>query len=386
MDQDIKLLIVNESDQVDVSIQPILQKYSAVEYTTPVDIMKEIDRIAPDIVIVIKPTDDSSVELVQSIATESPNAEIIFLTEEQDFLLLREIIRSGAVDFLVIPDESAIFEDRLENVIKQVHAREAEESKGFVKSGTFKRGRGQVISFYSGKGGSGKTFLSSAFAQTLKLESTAQILLLDLNLQYGGIETFLSIESNRSLMDLRPVIDELNENHIRNVTEKEKHSKLEILLSPKDAETAESVSDDFIARLIRACRRSYDFVIIDLPSVMNEKTYVALEESDKIYYVMNLDTPSIRVFKNVEELFQRLSIDTTERLHIIVNQTGRDNEINKKDLKMFISHPITAEIRRDFKGIQPLINQGVPIRKEAKEKKLTNAAKDIKKWVLSTLS
>src|SRR5690606_16188301 len=119
---------------------------------------------------------------------------------------------------------------------------------------------------------------------------------IDLNLQYGGAETYLNLDSSRSIVDLLPVIDELNEQHIRNVAEMEEHSNMHVIVSPRDAEMAERVSEELILRLLRAAKRSYDFIIIDLPVWMDERTYIALEESTKIYYVMNLDTQAIKIF------------------------------------------------------------------------------------------
>lgn len=242
-----------------------------------------------------------------------------------------------------------------------------------------------IYSFYSGKGGSGRTLVSSTFAQTLKLESTAQVIFIDLNLQFGGSETFLSIESNRSLADLSPVINELNENHIRNVSEKEKHSKLEVLLSPRDAEVGESVTEEFIATLLRTCRRNYDFVVVDLPVQINEQTYRALEESDRIYYVLNLDTPSLQVLRQVELLFSRLGIDAKERMTLIVNKVSKENEIQPGDVKNLTDYPIEVKIKNDSRALQSYVNKGEIVRKEANEKKLPPFAKDIHKWVISKL-
>lgn len=206
-----------------------------------------------------------------------------------------------------------------------------------------------------------------------------------MNLQFGGVETYLGLESNRSLTELKPVIDELNESHIRNAVEREEHSSLELLLSPRDAEAAEGVTEDFVSKLIRACRRSYDFVIIDLPTIVDETTYIALEESDIIYYIMNLDTPSFQVFKHVEMLFQRLNIDISQRLELVINQVAKENELKASDLKKFINSNIASEIRRDFKGVQAVINQSQPLRTQQREKKLIPVAKDIRKWVLTKI-
>lgn len=381
------ILLVSDDKQLSEQIiQQALQMYPNFTQATPSEVKKEIDRLSPDVVLLVNPDDESGIELVQYIHSEYPSIIIVFIAKGQDFLLLRDASRAGATDFFVLPDEMNQFSDRLERILL-VAKEQSATLEGTVKNqqGGLRRGRGQIYSFYSGKGGSGSTLLSSTFAQTLKLESTAHVLYIDMNLQFGGAEMYLGIESNRSLADLKPVINELNENHIRNVSEKEPYSKMEILLSPRDAEIAEGLNDDFFTKLLRACRRSYDFVIVDLPTNMTTNTYVALEEADQIYYVMNLDTPSFRVFKHVEDLFKRLGMDTEGRLHIVVNQKGRENELTPGDVKNFIGLPVAAEIKRDIKGVQSFINKGEPLRKTTKEKKLIPVAKDIRKWVLTIL-
>lgn len=381
------ILLVSDDKQISEQIiQQALQMYPNFTQATPLEVKKEIDRLSPDVVLLVNPDDESGIELVQYIHSEYPSIIIVFLAKGQDFLLLRDASRAGATDFFVLPDEMSQFSDRLERILLIAKEQSAAlEGNGNNQQGGLRRGRGQIYSFYSGKGGSGSTLLSSTFAQTLKLESTAQVLYIDMNLQFGGAEMYLGIESNRSLADLKPVINELNENHIRNVSEKEPYSKMEILLSPRDAEIAEGLSEDFFTKLLRASRRSYDFVIVDLPTNMTTTTVVALEEADQIYYVMNLDSPSFKVYKHVEDLFKRLGMDTEGRLHIVVNQKGRENELTPSDVKNLIGLPVVAEIKRDIKGVQSFVNKGEPLRKATKEKKLIPVAKDIRKWVLTML-
>lgn len=377
------ILVVADQKDVREQLQQVVTSYENVQYTTSTEVKTEIDRIAPDVVLLFEPRDQSGVDLVQSIHSAASTANIVFISDREDFELLRDVMRAGALEFFVIPAEIGLLAQRIGKIVEMTHAQKTNETAATEQ--TFRRGRGRVYSFYSGKGGCGRTLLSTSFAQTLKLESTAEVIMVDLNLQFGGAEAYLGIESNRSLAELGPVIDELNESHIQNVTEREAHSSLELLLSPRDVESAEGITDDFVTKLIRACRRNYDFVIIDLPTVIDENTYVALEESDLIYYVINADTPSLQVFKNVEALFQRLNIETEKRLELVVNQSGRDNELKSSDLKSFVRHPLAVEIRRDLKGIQALINHGQPLRKEQNEKRLTPVAKDVRKWVQSII-
>lgn len=382
MEDNVKLLLVSDDEIIQNQILNIIGEHIQTQIVNPVDVVREINREAKDIVIFIQPTNDIAVENIQFIKTASPSTLVIFIAKTSDFTLLRSITKAGATEFFVFPEEQGVFAAKLPTIIKNYELNKDNQDTTFS---TFVRGSGQIISFFSGSGGTGKTVLASTFAQTLKLESTAEVILIDLNLQFGGIETVISINSNRSIADLAPVIRELNEGHIRNVSQTESFSKMDVLISPCDAEVAETLSEDFITNLLRTCRRSFDFVIIDLPSFINNQVVTALEESDKIYYVLVPDTPSLKVLKQFEELSIRLGIELKSRMSIILNHVGKENEVQEKDLKDIVRFPIEAKIRRDIKGLQPFVNKGEPVRKMAKERRLIPFAKDIRKWAHSVL-
>ena len=88
-----------------------------------------------------------------------------------------------------------------------------------------------------------------------------------------------------------------------------------------------------------------------------------MEESDKIYYVLTPDTPSLKIMKQYEELSERLGLVLTSRMEIALNKLSKDYEVKQKDLKNVLRYPIIASIRQDTKGLQSFINQGEPVRK-----------------------
>ena len=383
MEASINILIVSEWEQNTAQLKTIAESFSSrvttVNYS---DAIREMNRETRDIVIVSQFETDASVEVVQSIRMVNPACLLLFVANASDFTLLRSIIRSGADEFFVFPDEASLFASRFPTIVNNYEIKKNSMEEAAV---TYGRSRGKIFSFYSGKGGSGRTLIASSVAQTLKLESTAEVILIDLNTQYGGIENVFSIESNRSLADLMPVVEELNESHIRNVSETQVDSKLEILISPCDAEVAESIDEEFIAKLIRTCRRSFDYVLIDLPSHINAQVVAAIEESDKIYYILAPETPALKTLKQFESLSSRLGIHLANRMEIVLNELAKENEVQQNDLKNVLRFPIAASIRRDIKGLQPFINKGIPIRKIQKERKLIPFAKDIRKFARDVL-
>src|SRR5699024_6676281 len=125
-----------------------------------------------------------------------------------------------------------------------------------------------------------------------------------------------------------------------------------VLVSPADASAIEIIDGDFVSRLLRACRRSFDFCIVDLPSFIDENTVTAIEEADKLYYVLQPDTPSLKVLKHFEELSERLGIDLKSSMEIILNNVSKEMELTEKDIKDLVRYSISASIRRDHRRLQ----------------------------------
>lgn len=382
MESNLKILLVSDDEVIHNPILNAISGSYSVQLISSTDVVREMNREDRDIVIFVQPDSDIAVESIQYVKSVSPSTLVTFIAKSSDFNQLRNITKAGASEYFVYPEEHSLFISRVPTIFKSYEVNKSKKSESIS---SFTRGRGQIYSIFSGNGGSGKSNLASAFAQTIKVESTAEVILIDLNLQFGGLETLMSIESNRSIADLMPVIGELNESHIRNVSQKLESSKLEVLISPCDAETAETITEEFVAKLLRTCRRSFDFVIVDLPSYLNNHVVTALEESDRIYYVLTPDTPSLKVLKQFEELAVRLGIELPSRTSIILNKLSKENEVQEKDIKNVLRFPLAATIRQDNKGLQPFLNKGEPIRKTAKERRLIPFAKDVRKWGLSVL-
>ncbi|WP_050613826.1 AAA family ATPase [Bacillus testis] len=381
MENNLNIFLVSEHEAIHSQLLNAFSDQYKIRLISPDELIREVNRDTPDIVIYIQPESDVSVESIQFLQMATPSTQVIFIARVGDLSLLRNVTQSGATEFFVYPEEISLFISRFSTICTN-YKKNVEISKQTLH---FSRGRGQIFSFFSSNGGSGKSLLASTFAQTLKLELNAEVILIDLNLQFGGIETMLSIDSTRSIADLLPVADELNESHIRNVCQKLPDSKVDVLLSPCDAEVAESLSDEFIAKLLRTCRRSFDFVVIDLPSYINAQVVTALEEADQIIYILNPNTPSLKTLKQFEELSIRLGIELSSRASILINKVARENEVQEKDLKSILRFPVNGAIRLDHKGVQPFINKGEPIRKVTKERRLIPFAKDVKKWALAVV-
>lgn len=100
MEDNVKLLLVSDDEIIQNQILNIIGEHIQTQIVNPVDVVREINREAKDIVIFIQPTNDIAVENIQFIKTASPSTLVIFIAKTSDFTLLRSITKAGATEFL----------------------------------------------------------------------------------------------------------------------------------------------------------------------------------------------------------------------------------------------------------------------------------------------
>ncbi|MGY4689003.1 AAA family ATPase [Salibacterium sp. K-3] len=301
----------------------------------------------------------------------------IGLLQERSFENARYWMKQGVEDVVLIPDEWERMDGLIEYGLEKI-----EQATTITNGNSI---GGQVLVFYSAKGGSGKTLLSSVLSQCLKTQYDKSVLLLDLNAQFGCVEGLMALEPVRNYSDLLPVLNELSIHHIYNVTTEQEQTGLEVLAGPSDPEKAEEVTEELVRKVIQLCKEHYDYVIVDAPSFFQTVTYTALSEATKIYYSLTPDTMAIRTFKQTKALLDRLHLTSKDNFQFIINKAESKNEITEKDIKNIVGVEAAGKVRADFYGIQPFINMGLPFYTKKGKVNQTKLTVDINRFVQKNL-
>ncbi|KRG09377.1 AAA family ATPase [Lederbergia galactosidilytica] len=321
--------------------------------------------------------------MIESINTQSipTTSVLIVLMRDRSFENARKWMAMGASELIIIPDEL----DNLEAVLQKKDRMKRQDINHFNDEYVGLDGAGAVRVFYSAKGGTGKTLIASMVAQNLQIQYGQRVILIDFNVQFGGVEVLFGLDPERSYLDLLPVINELSINHIQNVTVKEENTGIHVLLSPADPEQIELISEELVTRIIRTCRNHFDQVIVDLPAAFNTATFIALHEATHIYYVMNPDSLSVRTLKHSVELFRRYQIGNRDNVSLIINRHNSKSELSEQNIAQFIDLPVSGIIRSDFYGLQPNLNMGKPFYLKKNDKGISKTAQDVKKMVRKSI-
>lgn len=238
----------------------------------------------------------------------------------------------------------------------------------------------QVQVFFSAKGGSGTSFLAAAYAGAAAALTGMRVLLMDMDHNNGGIEAYTGIEPNRSILHLKPVMDELNELHIRSVVQTERSTAIDILASPADPELAAMIEPWEIAALMQQVKNMYDLIIIDTGSELAQLNLPLFETADRIHYVMLPDSPSLRRYKLAENWLLSKGI-SPQKLAILLNRAGKANEIQLRDLRQIPGLNIEGIIHSDFAAIQSNINLAQPLMKRFHDRRQPIILRDILKLI-----
>ncbi|WP_068777503.1 AAA family ATPase [Paenibacillus sp. FJAT-26967] len=335
----------------------------------------QIDPREPRVILLVESEDNPHVaQTIQQIRKVNSTAPVIFLSKQADFSTLREIYRCGVTDVIRVPEEldqlDKVLERAMQTLKQNRHKSELSKTSAAELSGT-------VISVYSGKGGSGTSFLAANLANAIAANSEMRTLLIDLNLQFGSIQHLFNLKHDRNIGDLKSVLQELTFSQLNNVISRTEASPLSILLSPNHPQEAEMFHSEDIELLLSACRQHFDCIILDVPKELNEISISALSQSDKILYVVNLERPSIVRMKDVLNILDRYHLLKEDIVALVVNKFSKKQDISLDDLGKMSSLPVISKISDDFKGLQSHFNLGEPLSFQLKDKKLKGPVRDL---------
>jgi pilus assembly protein CpaE len=116
--------------------------------------------------------------------------------------------------------------------------------------------------------------------------------------------------------------------------------------------------------LLAVALKEFDFVIVDLPHILDGITIKALDRSDNIFIITQPIMTYLRAVTNVIHLFNRLDY-TPEKIRVVLNRMDEVGVLSVAKVEDSIQKKISATIPNDFKNGVESVNLGLPILKIA---------------------
>ena len=239
--------------------------------------------------------------MVDRAVKHRPDRPVVVMTESSPNGFLRTGVRGRSRR----RDHASAFAER-----GRVHAPEGDRSpQGPRRPG---KPTAPLIAVLGPKGGTGKTLVSTNLAVALA-QRDANVVLVDLDLQFGDIGLALGLSPERTMYDLMkagaPFDHEKLDRHLI-----QHSSGVKVLIAPTRPDQASAVSVDFLRDIYASLRTMCDAVIVDTPPGFTPEVIATIDVSSDICMVGMLDSLSLKNTKLGLETLDLMGYETDARL------------------------------------------------------------------------
>jgi pilus assembly protein CpaE len=331
-------------------IEQALEGDSSLEvvgYAEHVDDWRQFLEQPADLVIVgCYGHDDGVTAMVDHAVKHRPDRPVVVMSEASPNGFLRQAFEAGADDVITLPQSA----EQVAFTLLKVIARR----KGLTMPG---KAAAPIIAVLGPKGGTGKTLIATNLAVALA-QRDANVVLVDLDLQFGDIGLALGLSPERTMYDLMkagPPFDheKLDRHLIRH------SSGVKVLIAPTRPDQASSVSIDYLRDVYASLRTMCDAVIVDTPPGFTPEVIATIDVSGEVCMVGMLDSLSLKNTKLGLETLDLMGYDT-ERVSLVLNRADSRVGITPDDVSTIVGRQPDVFVPSD-REIPRSINEGTPI-------------------------
>jgi len=280
----------------------------------------------------------------------SGEVEAIFVTSSRfEAEILVQALRAGVKEFFSQPIQL----EELANALRKFKERQPS-----FPGSKIKRKKGKIIHIMGGKGGVGTTTVAVNLSTSLAQANPSQLVaLVDMNLLFGEIPTFLDVQSDFSWGEIVKNISRLDATYLTSVLAKHP-SGMFVLPSPTGLDGMTPATPEIIEKLLTVMEETFDFVVIDGGQSIDEISLKIFQMADAVLVVSILSLPCLTNVKRLLWTFQKLGFPQKENVKVLINRYHKRSLISLEEAEKSIDQGIFWQIPNDFQTTMSAINQG----------------------------
>lgn len=363
----LRLAIVDPADSTRESLKNILLGMDMVwleaecsRYEFFADV---VEQTHPDIgFVALDSNPEKALALVEQLREKSPDCSILVCSKSTSGDLILRAMRAGVKEFLTQPL-------RLEDLVSALDRVSHHRSGGI---GRAKSRSCSVIAVAGSTGGVGSTSLAVNLGCALAADAANSVALVDLDLCLGDADVCLDTIPDYSLVDVAQNVSRLDFNLLkRSLT---KHSSgLYLLPRPVQLEDVKLINPEDFQRVMGLLKATFTHLVIDTSKSFTPIDMVALQMSDHVLLVTQLDLPCLRNIVRLMLSFERID-GLKEKVKVVVNRSGLNNgQISLKKAQETIGTDVYWQLPNDYRTMVEVRNNGVPLIEQAPKAAITQS-------------
>jgi pilus assembly protein CpaE len=317
-----------------------------------------INAYSPIDVLVLSPEvkEPDALGLAEFVGRTAPGTAIVLVRDHTWNGLLPAAMRAGIRDVVDMTQGTDELRDAVERAILWATNLRSAHVATIRTDGT-KNVRGHIISVFSSKGGSGKTFLTTNLATAIADISGADTAVVDLDVDMGDVFTYFGREPSASIHDLMELGEGAGGERIREVgVEVAPHTWA--FGAPPDP-AAEAPAGEAIGKFLRAIRSEFTYVVVDASVDYSDSALVCFDLSDMICLVTALDVVGVKHLSKALDTLLTIGLPR-ERFRVVLNRADSKVGLDAGDVERVMKISVDAMLPSS-RLVPTSLNKGRPV-------------------------
>ncbi len=287
------------------------------------------------IAMAIDETDEEKLVMLGEIieAAKEKGINVILIAEDVSPAALHQLLRQGADEFVPYP----LPENELQAAIDRLNEPDIPEP-AVAEAAPAPRGRptpgnrdGVMLAVHGLAGGTGATTFAVNLAWELATVEKAhppKVCLIDLDLQFGSVATFLDLPRREAIFELWSDTESMDDDVFKQALVGFE-DRLSVLTAPTEMLPLDIISSGDVNAVLDRARRHFDYVVIDMPSTMVQWTESVLNAAQIYFVTLELDMRSAQNALRVKRALQAEDLPI-EKLRYVLNRGPKFTDLNGK--------------------------------------------------------
>lgn len=321
------------------------------------------------VALAIDQDDENDADLVADLVKRATaqKIKVLVIAEEVSPIVLHKLLKLGAEEFVPYPLPDGALHDAIERM--RNNANQAEMAAAHLRTNIKATGDrdGVVIPIQGLAGGTGSTTFAVNLAWELANvdsgDDALRVCILDFDLQFGSVSTYLDLPRRESVFELLQDTDSMDSDSFMQALLTFEDS-LQVLTSPSELIPLDILGQQDVERILEVARSNFDYVVIDMPSTVVEWTETVLSAAHVYFAMTELD---MRSAQNTLRIIRALKGEELpyEKLRYVLNRAPGFTDLNGKSRvkRMAESLDIKIEVLMPDGGKQVVQSNdhGVPL-------------------------